>query len=411
MTLDRFSNFFLKFTFIPLVLFCISNAFACSVSYPDDKSIFPYEGPFDSIALTIKSAIKAGRFRPDDFEKLDFSLPDGANYGDNPEFEIFNPYGPFRARVYPDFTKLDGVFSKNSRVFFILRRSKDSNGRRIVDQLFGIVTGVDKDICRYRQEVIPQLSGDFNLTPSTEGVISDAGLEKLWLAGLRPQCIRDGNDNWFYISAFASRAKAYEADPWSIAPGEICDSKNDRQFGITCKYRGWQPQPLIPEVQRPVALDYFKHPEPPSMSDYVAWISRLSGLYILTGTIYFAFSMLIAAAFLLLNKRALISFPDNLVKPVLAAFLITYLSYLFMNGVLGVILRNVGVGGVIFICICSAFFFAWDRSLAFSIRENNRRHINTFLIFFVPLLIMPCWWLLNEDTYDSCGFLKYERPR
>lgn len=67
---------------------------------------------------------KKGKVSGEEFERIDFSLPEDSTYGHNPEMEFFNPSGRFKA-IPPSHEYLDLITPPtDKRILFNVRRSK-----------------------------------------------------------------------------------------------------------------------------------------------------------------------------------------------------------------------------------------------------------------------------------------------
>lgn len=80
---------------------------------------------------------RQGKISPDDFEKLDFSLPGDPAYGDDPTYEVFNPEGPYKIddappeaqRPFPPQKWIDELTTvKNTRLIYNIRRHVNRHG-------------------------------------------------------------------------------------------------------------------------------------------------------------------------------------------------------------------------------------------------------------------------------------------
>lgn len=81
----------------------------------------------------INKATKEKKLSTEDFNKLDFSLPDDPGFGDDPENEFFNPQGKYKAIPMPQ-DLIDELSSvKNTRLIFNVRRWFDTGKNSTVD--------------------------------------------------------------------------------------------------------------------------------------------------------------------------------------------------------------------------------------------------------------------------------------
>ena len=165
---------------------------------------------FSRIGSVIRSASAAGKFQPDDFEKLDFSLPEDEGFGDNPQYEIYNQDGPFK--LHPDshqlnfYPKLARGLAKKLQPSFTLYRD-NSKKELIADTLYGVVPDITKEICDRAQKQI-SLEGP----PPTEPVQNGAIVPPANLTGMAYSsyiCILDTRSKRYYLfESIASRVKS-----------------------------------------------------------------------------------------------------------------------------------------------------------------------------------------------------------
>lgn len=83
-------------------------------------------------------SLKKKLLKPEDFEKVDFSIPGEKGFGDNANNEFFNPDGPFKFLPIEQ-AKIDAESTKqNNKPMFNLRRSVETRGQ-IRDTLFMMI--------------------------------------------------------------------------------------------------------------------------------------------------------------------------------------------------------------------------------------------------------------------------------
>ena len=110
-------------------------------------------GAFALVRRSILKAQQNGDFNVEDFEKLDFSIPGEAGYGDNPKLEVFNPDGPFKAPLYKGHIIHPQDFKEStepdSRVMFVRVRQKfgTQSDIKFRDSIYGVVTNIKNQAC------------------------------------------------------------------------------------------------------------------------------------------------------------------------------------------------------------------------------------------------------------------------
>jgi len=72
-----------------------------AVDFPEkgfDFFFFEVNPHIERLQNSLRKALRSGAIKAEDFEKLDFSMPGDPAYGDNPDYEVFNPEGKIKAR-------------------------------------------------------------------------------------------------------------------------------------------------------------------------------------------------------------------------------------------------------------------------------------------------------------------------
>lgn len=156
----------------------------------------------------VTNMLKQKKIRISDFEKIDFSLSGDETYGDNPEFEFFNPKGPFKAKVIPQ-EIIDRITSvRGTRPIFNLRRWYDTGNHgyedypsSIKDSLVIIIPNLMKQ-CQAEPDLegwnfLKMKTQEVKILPDNRTLIVD---DNGSLEGWR----RDG-ERYYYINSFATR--------------------------------------------------------------------------------------------------------------------------------------------------------------------------------------------------------------
>lgn len=270
--------FFILFalTLLSSLIIPLDSACACTESRPISSRVFPYEAPFQNLRNSISAAMSQGFFRQDDFEKLDFSMPADASYGDAAEFEVFNPFGPFNAQRLPDWKQNSEMFTPATKTVFILRRiiNDPSSEPAISDHLIAVLTDLNKEGCEKHRRLnspVLRLSSPFNLTPHNLGAVEDPEIRKIIHNYDYSQCIADSNDRWYYVEFIESRSKHSPNEPWILSYGRNCSVEEAKKKGAYCPgtYIGWQKKPDIVEAPSTMSLRRFTH-RPPMTAEQTA---------------------------------------------------------------------------------------------------------------------------------------------
>ncbi len=267
---------FFALTLLSYLIIPLGSACACTESRPISSRVFPYETPFQNLRNSISAAMSQGFFRQDDFEKLDFSMPADASYGDAAEFEVFNPFGPFNAERLPDWKQNSEMFTSATKAVFILRRTNNdqSSGPAISDHLIAVLTDLNKEGCEKHRRLnypVLHLSVPFDLTPHSHGSVEDPEIRKIIHNYDYNQCIADSDDRWYYVEFIESRYKLSLNEPWILSYGHNCSVEEAKKEGAYCPgtYIGWQKKPDIVEPASDMNLRRFTH-RPPMTAEQAA---------------------------------------------------------------------------------------------------------------------------------------------
>lgn len=168
-----------------------ATVFTSSEDLPEDGP-FPFGGPWNFHNLTFN-------FKPENFGKLDFKRPDEAGFGQNPEWEVFNPKSKYFSTV--DYNALkEKIFTPQSKVDYLwLRFPGDLHDSRYKygDALVMVITNLRDGICKENEEGSHKLSSIPILTPNTQGPIFVRGARdnKVYRNG---GCIQDPYGVWYW---------------------------------------------------------------------------------------------------------------------------------------------------------------------------------------------------------------------
>lgn len=162
-----------------------------------ETGIFDGDHIFSRIGGAIRVAGAAGTFKADDFEKLDFSLPEEDKFGDDERYEIFNPSGPFKIspesyqlNFYPQLAK--NLPSDLKPIFTMYRNT--SNTGLIAETIYGVVPDITKEICeRVDQKAI--LGSPPPIHPIQDGALVPPPA----LIGMGDGCVLDTKANRYYL--------------------------------------------------------------------------------------------------------------------------------------------------------------------------------------------------------------------
>lgn len=165
-------------------------------------------GGFGGWGFPFTRLVKNGKFSLNDFERLDFSLPGDAEYGDNPAFEFFNPQSIFHVRPYSEYLPhfIDQATTvATPRVIVNLRRSVRPDGRTL-DALYAIVPNIKKDKCLRIQSL-----GSLKIEKNNSVVVEDKSF-------LKSGCVAEEKtpDRVYLFVPFFSRHRQTATDNWSI---------------------------------------------------------------------------------------------------------------------------------------------------------------------------------------------------
>lgn len=111
----------------------------------------------ERLEFQLSKAIHEGRVKPEEFEKLDFTMPDEPGFGDNVEYEVFNPASTRTVMASEKHLlpllpqeQIDAATTvPGTRPFFNLRR-ETSEKHGIVDRIVMIVPNIDLGKCGLR---------------------------------------------------------------------------------------------------------------------------------------------------------------------------------------------------------------------------------------------------------------------
>lgn len=122
----------------------------------DEYRMEPYERigkRLQSWRKNLEDLNQAGLFNVDEFERIDFSLPEDAAYGDDPNNEFFNPGGTFKALPIPQRLLNDVSEGEQGNIFFNIRRGVEKGNADSlpadleVDTLFAIIPNLKLRKC------------------------------------------------------------------------------------------------------------------------------------------------------------------------------------------------------------------------------------------------------------------------
>lgn len=177
----------------------------CPTAFSDSKI-----NPFHSIATHLHRKNKGGKLKPEDLEKLDFTLRDNPAFENgNPSYQIFNPSSPLYLEegTFPSFKNLQLIMSSESKIVFTIHRHTTQRGKR--DTLYAIVTKVKEDFCKSGGKPI-EVNDAPPLSPNSEGPIEAEG-KFPYING--SQCIHAPPDGlrvlptkeWYYVTNLYDR--------------------------------------------------------------------------------------------------------------------------------------------------------------------------------------------------------------
>lgn len=165
---------------------------------------------------TLRSLLKSNQLRPEDFEKIDFSLPGDPSYGDDPENEFFNPDGKFKAQPITQENIDFWAKEKNTRVVFNIRRHIENKGDgnirmngTVIDRLVYFIPNVKESCIEY----IPNTNADiikgipFETAADNHSIVDDG----YYFEG----CVRTQNrEKVFMFVVLATRYKLPNDENW-----------------------------------------------------------------------------------------------------------------------------------------------------------------------------------------------------
>jgi hypothetical protein len=142
-------------------------------------------GP-EKLGRELSRAIYEGRIKLEEFEKLDFTMPDEPGFGDNPEYEVFNPHSPRTVMANGEVTlplikqeRVDrATIVPNTRPVFNIRQT----------------VGSDAFVRQTIAMILPNLNIDMCEMPRAESLsIIDIEDDLMWSADVS-KIVRDGAD-------------------------------------------------------------------------------------------------------------------------------------------------------------------------------------------------------------------------
>jgi len=187
----------------------------------------------DFIRVSLHEGITNGRIYLDELEKLDFTTAEDPGFGDNPDYEVFNPKGKHwlwndRARAqyqeikalcqYTPPLSLDAVTNvKNTRVILNLRRSVYADGT-IKDALMLIIPNIkDKSSCHSGQKDERALMSSVVIASDNHQIVIDHNE-----TGFKAGCIQIrksmfnifSEDKIYFFEPILFREKLSGSDVW-----------------------------------------------------------------------------------------------------------------------------------------------------------------------------------------------------
>lgn len=171
--------------------------------------------PFGGIRKAIDAALKAQEFDPGDLDRLEFYRPGEAGYGTNPNFEVFNPGGLFRAPLFEGQVivsfDLDFVSTSQTQVVYVLHRKSEEDGT-IREVLYGVVTHLKGGVCEQSQLQKIQIPVQLDISyKSRASAVSIPTLPLLPVA-----CVKDGNGEWYMFNSIFGRVKKPGDSKWQV---------------------------------------------------------------------------------------------------------------------------------------------------------------------------------------------------
>lgn len=117
----------------------------------------------------IRTKIQLAINNPNDLDKLDFSLPGDAGYGDSPELEVFNPDGKVKAHPLNQAVLERATGIQGTKALFNLRRIEESD-QTIQETLYAVIPDVTEKACQdyVRHTIFVGSDGEKRLPPILE---------------------------------------------------------------------------------------------------------------------------------------------------------------------------------------------------------------------------------------------------
>lgn len=152
----------------------------------------------------VEKAIAEKKLLKENFEKIDFSLPDDPDFGDDTENEFFNPDGIFKATPIPQ-ELIDELSSvKNSRLVFNLRRWFDTGKYQTTDLFSNL----------YRTDLMVIIPNFISVCPREHFGWNGSSFTKedIYIAPDNHSIVEDKNDQFGYRISSSNNGKYYLPD-------------------------------------------------------------------------------------------------------------------------------------------------------------------------------------------------------
>lgn len=176
-----------------------------------------FSGP-EKLGRELSRAIYEGRIKLEEFEKLDFTMPDEPGFGDNPEYEVFNPHSPRTVMANGEVTlpiikqeRVDrATIVPNTRPVFNIRQTIGSDGS-VRETIAIIIPNLNIDMCEMPQaESLPIINIDDDLIcPADVSRIVRDGVD------LYKKCLRTDSESGYIMIPLVQRHKLPGHAQWS----------------------------------------------------------------------------------------------------------------------------------------------------------------------------------------------------